>query len=499
MSIPPWLRDRRVMIPAALILANTLLRAAFSLQGIEPDGNDYAYAALRLTRGLVTRDCPWWTTPGDHFVRWGIVLPLAASFSVFGVNLFALAVPGLLATGGIQGLLYRLVERRAGARAALLSGVLLLFLPSIDFGEVLAYGHWMAAVFVIAAVDAFDRALERPASRGYLWSGVFCGLAYVTWSMSVLVMAGLAAVWLLRKRDDLRRALLLPAAALGVALLDVVVLGILYGDPLYRVHATLHQQSEHAGRWHVTFVSNWTLPFWPGTMVGKALGLVPHLGLLSGVVLIAARREAGLLFSLAWLVPFAVMRLIPRTLSPLEFLALQEPHLLTFIMPLAAASAGVGLAQLWQRHRAAALAATVLAAGFGLLQMALNAEEYRTGTLRPARFAYDLTRERRERLFDCDYRTQHLFRFWDRYREGRSYANIQDAGAPEGEPLILVANRRYLQVLSLPIPAALERRQRRWELLGHAEFEGRIRPSQLLKARVLRMDPTKVDVYRVPP
>ena len=499
MSLPPWLRDRRIVIPAALILANTLLRSSFSLQGIEPDGSDYAYAASRITQGLVTRECPWWTSPGDHFVRWGIVLPLAASFALFGVNLFSCSIPGILATGAIQGILYRLVDRRAGPVAALASGVLLLFLPSIDFGEVACYSHWIAALLLLCSVDAFDRGLEGSAPRGYLWSGVFCGLASTTWTMSALVAAGLAAAWLLRKPGDLRRAVWFIPGMLGVLLVDMAVLGVLYGDPLYRVHATLHQQREHASMWQVSFLTNWTLPFLPGSPIGRAMAFLPHLGLGSAIVLLARRRREGLLLSLAWLVPFALMRLLPRSLSPLAFLALQEPHLLSFTMPLVAATAGLGIALLWERRRSAAVAAGVLAAGFGLLQMALNAEEYRTGTLLPARAAYAVARERGERLFVCDYRTQHLFRFWDLYREGRSYANIQEATAPEGEPLILVANRRYLQALSLPVPANLERRRERWELLGKFEFEGRVRISQLFKGRVQRMSPAVVEVYRVPP
>ncbi len=145
--------------------------------------------------------------------------PQGVSAKVFGFAPLSLLVPEGLCVVLTVALLYRVVSRRFGTIAGLLSAISLAVFPSfVAVGRDNAVDP-LLILLMVAACGAGLAATESGRLRTLILSGVLAGLAFETKSLaSLLCVPGIAIAFLVCAPLSLRRRLLSLAAAGAVAL-----------------------------------------------------------------------------------------------------------------------------------------------------------------------------------------------------------------------------------------------------------------------------------------
>ena len=307
----------------------------------------------------------------DHGrLRHTMVIPMAIARRLFGDGMLAMTLPTLL--HGIGAILVAgfWMGRVAGPVAA--AGALALMVTNPQFVLVSSTADIdvLELFYVLSGFALMQAAMDRPAERVrlLLWAGLLLGLGMLT--RETIVFAVVAIGLLFLAGYGMKRAyyFAIGAGFLVPFGLELIYLGVMTGNPLYRASISVHHDST-INRWipqgaavplvhpvidpfiMLLLNHNFALLFWVGPP------LIVWL-FRRGALSLRARRLAVLLTTLGvtWILFAAeTWKLLP--LTPRYFLL---PSILVSIL------SGLALARLWQLGRRR------LALGIGLVLVIAN-------------------------------------------------------------------------------------------------------------------------------
>lgn len=181
---------------------------------------------------------------GHGTIRYPITIPMALSFRLFGENEVAMVLPSLLYVVAFLVGVWFAVRSVAGPRAALFALGALVTSPLIVVQSTIAGVDVIEMAFLFASVLLFWRCLDRgPEPRLLLASGAFAGLAFLTRETALFVVPFYGLLFLVGHRFARRHYLWIAAGFLAVWGLELIYLGIMTGDPLYRFNISLNHDS----------------------------------------------------------------------------------------------------------------------------------------------------------------------------------------------------------------------------------------------------------------
>lgn len=195
------------------------------------DDLDYAMGALDLLEGRFNPE-------SFHQLRWGMILPAALSFALFGVRHWAAVLWPMASSLLSIAVLYAVAARRSSRPVAILAALFL----SVSTQHALSGAELFPdAPLTLWALLAFFLYLEeREGPRRplrYALAGVCLYAALATRIETLKLLPAFAAieVWYARRRNTDSRVWWI-AAGLGIPLLlEMAVFGVLRGNPFERV------------------------------------------------------------------------------------------------------------------------------------------------------------------------------------------------------------------------------------------------------------------------
>jgi 4-amino-4-deoxy-L-arabinose transferase-like glycosyltransferase len=256
---------RRAWGLAAILAGGALAVRLWCFTGlIASDDVIYAHYARALAVGHYSLEA-------NHLaLRFGLLLPVAASYTLFGISEATTALVSLVASVASVVLVFFIARRQFGLPAGVIAAVLMASFPlSIRYGSILV-PETIAELYILAAVCLYLRASESGRFTTATAAGITLGVAYLTRELAFFVALAvfMEAAWQRRWR-------LLFAIAFGSFL---IVLGehLYYwfaaGDPLLRLHAmAAHNQRPDA----MSFREH---PAWRFFRALPHLMLIPSLG-----------------------------------------------------------------------------------------------------------------------------------------------------------------------------------------------------------------------------
>lgn len=276
---------------ACLVAAAMAFRVCFAA-GLS--GNDDLAISGEATR-LIEQG---FTFPTYHYAaRWGLILPLAGVYGVFGVGVWQLVALPLLASAAGMLLAYGLGRRFFDARVGLFAAFALAVYPmDIEFSGLffpdLPAGTLLAASFYCATTRRGGRTrVAYAVLAGLLWAWAYYVKVDAFFFGFVLLLA--AAMGYLAWRD----LVLVGAVAAAAVGCELVSYGVLTGDPLHRVHLESAAANEvlAADRNYRQFF------IYPKAMFLAVYETGLHFYLLVAAAVFAiARRSKPALFFLGW-------------------------------------------------------------------------------------------------------------------------------------------------------------------------------------------------------
>jgi 4-amino-4-deoxy-L-arabinose transferase-like glycosyltransferase len=224
----------------------------------------YAHYAHALAAGRYSLEA-------NHMaLRFGLLLPVAAAYSLFGVSEATTTLIPLLTSVSSVVLVFFIARRQFGLTAGVIAAVLMASFPlSIRYGSILV-PETVAELYILAAVWLYLRACESGRLTTATAVGITLGVAYLTRELAFFVLLAvlIEATWRRRWR-------LLLAIALGsfaVVLGEHLYYWLAAGDPLLRLHAmAAHNQRPNA----MAFLEH---PAWRFFRALPHMMLVPGLG-----------------------------------------------------------------------------------------------------------------------------------------------------------------------------------------------------------------------------
>ncbi len=322
------------------IVARNLLKHPF-----KPTLIDVPYLPYDLTNWMANH--VWLHKP---------ILPLwqiAASYTLFGIDTFALRLPSAVLGTGAVGLTYLIGRELVGCRAAFIAATIQAFLPVIIE---LTHGYLFSDAIDISllfwaefAIYFLVRSMQTGRWRDVLLAGIGQGLAFLSKSYPAMIVTGIAlTAWLapmlrLGKQEETK---LRGRHVLGLLLATLVTV-----DPwmLYTaIRFPVAFRHEHALVWqHLkTNVEGWAAP-WDRLLFDYAIFIYRDFYapiLVSAIFLLGrlfSRRDTGLCIVYAW--GFGV--LIPHLLATAKTPSATVLGIPAFLLLL-----GVFAEQAWQRE-----------------------------------------------------------------------------------------------------------------------------------------------------
>jgi 4-amino-4-deoxy-L-arabinose transferase-like glycosyltransferase len=265
--------------PVSWLVAVGLLwlacRALLFFDGVlSPDSFAYAHHAYNIATGQ-------FSPTADHLFygyRFGVLLPVALAYRLFGVSSLSSALPLLLASLVTLWLVYRLGTMLLDHRTGLLAAALYTFFPLdlpwatlIGPDSFLPLCSALAFLFLIQALDS-----ARPMSRWLfcLSSGLCAGVAFQVRESGTVLLAALLVALVVEGRHRQPRGITagLVAIVAGFAvplLLQMLYYAVAVGDPWIRltVLGELRQGHNAPDRGWPT-----SLSYYPLAMLGLDLG-----------------------------------------------------------------------------------------------------------------------------------------------------------------------------------------------------------------------------------
>lgn len=181
---------------------------------------------------------------GHGTIRYPITIPMALSFLTFGGNEFAMVLPSLLYLVAFLIAAWRVTRDVAGplpaffALLACVTSPLLVVQASIANVDViemaLLFGAWILCF----------RCLEKEPNRARLiGAGALVGVAFLVRETAIFIIPFFGLLFLAGHRFNRWHYLWIAVGFLAVWSLELVYLGVMTGDPLYRFNISLHHDA----------------------------------------------------------------------------------------------------------------------------------------------------------------------------------------------------------------------------------------------------------------
>ncbi len=297
----------RRTLAAVLLLALGVRLALFT--GLQV-GDDVVYSRIAVDRleGRVQFG-------NVQETRLGFLLPITASYALFGPGELPLVLYNLLCSVGLAGALFLLARRFFGDRAGALAGSLAAVHPNLvtfatECHTDMPVAFWQAlAVLAVAAGSGGAR---------FTLAGLLAGWAYLHKESALFVLPALLVPGTWRER----LLLVLPVA--GVAVGEMTFYGLFEGNPLHRIHlvGVWHSGLYMVERYPTTAAILDRLfldlprqlftPYWGG----RWQGTIHLLGLGAGAWLLARRVPGARLVARWWAAVFLLTCLWPSSWMP---------------------------------------------------------------------------------------------------------------------------------------------------------------------------------------
>jgi 4-amino-4-deoxy-L-arabinose transferase-like glycosyltransferase len=202
---------------------------------IESDDQYYASAAV----GWNTK-FPYIAT-GHWGLRHTIVLPIAASFAIAGVNETTLILPTTFYYLAFVVLTFLVLSRLSGAIAAFWAAVLVALTPLFSLSASIVVTDLTELFFEISSFWAFYAAVRQDgAPRFLLLAGALAGLAWITRETAVALVAFYGLLFLFGIGMPRIRYFWMATSFVAILAADTIYLWSMTGDFLYRYHVSLH-------------------------------------------------------------------------------------------------------------------------------------------------------------------------------------------------------------------------------------------------------------------
>lgn len=361
---PGWPPILWLLLTLALIL-----RINFSAGLSGNDDLAIGFNAIRLLdQGL-------WLPQGHYEARYGLIIPLAAIFYMFGVGVIQLiAMPMAVSLFGIF-LAWRIGAGLFGRAAGLWAAAALAVYPmDVEFAGVFfpdaTQGTLMAAAFWLSVAGQHGRQRMLTAlAAGFLWAW-----AYYVKVDSFVMAAVFTLAWLLGYLT-FARMLFVGLVALSLVGVELAVYARLAGDPLHHIALDRIATNEAlaAGQDYRNFMTYPKAMF----LTVYQTGLQYYLG-LGAVLLALIRRERAALLVVGWVMIFHAWLAfgIDPLASPVRLKPQLTRYLMVYAIPL---SVLVGWFIAWSYDkisRALTVLAALSAAALALLCMTFNTLNY---------------------------------------------------------------------------------------------------------------------------
>jgi len=224
-----------VPLAAGFVLVGLFLAVVISLSWVgflESDDLEYARAATAWVEAFPHLGDSHWG------LRHMIVLPVAASFALFGRSEVALALPMIGYAAGIVALTGLAVRQVAGNLAGFLAALIVASLPLVATGASMVFSDLPEAFFVVASLWAFFFAARTRRLPGLLGAGALAGCAFITreTTLALLVLYLVLFLFATGRRIDF---VWMGVGFALVMLADTAWLWLASGDPLWRMNVTL--------------------------------------------------------------------------------------------------------------------------------------------------------------------------------------------------------------------------------------------------------------------
>lgn len=182
---------------------------------------------------------------GHGTIRYPITVPMAASFLILGGNEVAMVLPSLLYLILFLILAWRVTRDVAGPLPAFAALVAIVTNPLIAVQASIASVDIIEMALLFAAWLLCFRCLETGVAdrRRLIGAGILAGLAFLTRETAVFVAVYFGLLFLAGHRIGRWNYLWIAAGFVAVWALELVYLGIMTGDPLYRFNIALHHDS----------------------------------------------------------------------------------------------------------------------------------------------------------------------------------------------------------------------------------------------------------------
>jgi 4-amino-4-deoxy-L-arabinose transferase-like glycosyltransferase len=224
---------RRLLL--LLVIAIAVFAARVGWTGyIESDDQYYASAAV----GWMTK-FPYAAT--DHWgLRHTIVLPIAASFALGGVNETALILPTTCYYLVLVVLTFLALSRLYSAAVAFWAAALVALTPLFSLNASIVLTDLTELFFVTSSFWAFYAAIQRGGAPGLLLlSGVLTGLAWITRETAVALVGFYVILFLFGVGMPRMRYFWMALSFIAILAADTLYLWSMTDDWLYRYHVSL--------------------------------------------------------------------------------------------------------------------------------------------------------------------------------------------------------------------------------------------------------------------
>lgn len=281
------------MVLFSIVLIALALRIACYTGPIGSDDHDYYLAAHQIVEGNYGSDDKYWKT------RFGMILPIAASYELFGTNEFAADVWPMVSSLGAVVLCYLLGKSLLDAKTGLLASLLLAFYPLDIHYSGLILPDIPLSFLMAASVFAFLRGSqsERYGPILFFLSGLFLAIAYSCRSMAVILLPFFGVYVALFEKRLKPSHFLFALGFLALIFSESFYYYMKGMDPLYNIRLN----AQAAISVNASGECSTSQAYYP-TVIFKDLRVFgPYFFLfVPATVLSAVKRERGSLILLAW-------------------------------------------------------------------------------------------------------------------------------------------------------------------------------------------------------
>lgn len=239
LSAPKTLTACLPYLPAAFIAVLFIATVALTWTGIGPgDVMEYSKTALSwLNHGPVLGETHW-------SLRLPLVAPIAASYALFGPGEFTTTLPNILYAGGLVATTFVFARKYFGRRAGLITSALVAtsaFLMMFQI-DVRVFGPEL--FFTVLATWLFiDALMEKAGAARFFLIGFIAAFAWLCRENAIFLPVSLGLILLFRRPFPWGAIIAFSAGFGSVVLVELVVYGVVSGDPLYRYMIDLHHNT----------------------------------------------------------------------------------------------------------------------------------------------------------------------------------------------------------------------------------------------------------------